>query len=138
MLKMGKHVKVRTPKAKVGGTFMILRSIDPKAPELDLFEVEKTIVETVGEILEATTTKTGEYLLKVQSDAQVAKFTRLKKLTNLQKIKCEIHPTRNQCRCVNNVNVKPQGVIEARGIKPSNTKQAQNFNIERYWSAQSN
>lgn len=44
---MGKHASARTPKAKMGGTFMILKSIDAKVPELDPFEVEKTINETV-------------------------------------------------------------------------------------------
>lgn len=84
-------------------------------------------------MLEATTTKTGEYLLRVQSDAQVAKLSRLKKLTNKQKVKCEIHPMRNSCRCVITHpaitgmsdekltrELKPQGVTEVRGIKPSN------------------
>lgn len=119
--------------AEVGGIFLVLRAIDVETNELDPFAVAETVDKAVGKVLEATTQKSGDYLLRVKSDVQASKLVRLGKLTNGQKVKCALHPTLNYRKCIIShpaitsigdeklsKELKAQGVLEVRGIKPTN------------------
>lgn len=114
------------------GIYVTLRPVD-KDSKLDPFEVEETVLKAIGAVLEANSRKTGDYLIKVRTEEQAHKMTRLKKLQNGIKIKCERHPALNHSKCTIQhpsitemdderlkQKLKPQGVVDVKSIRPTN------------------
>lgn len=120
------------PVAEGEGIFVTLRPVGEN-DKLDPFEVEETVNKAIGAVLEANSRKAGDYLLKVRTEEQAHKLTRLKKLQNGTKIKCERHPALNQSKCIIQhpsimemederlkQKLKPQGIVDVRSIRPTN------------------
>lgn len=88
---------------KSGGIFLIIKPKDDKASGFKdhHFAVEATVKECVGAIEDATIdTKTGNYVIKVKTEGQANKLSKVKKLKDGFKIKVERHGKLNSSKAV--------------------------------------
>lgn len=116
-----------------GGIWLTLRSVDAKRPDLDIFTASEAIEELVGDVELQPKKKTGEYLIKVRTEEQANRLTRMKRINKEQKVKIERNVKMNSCRCVIShptitgitdetllKKFSGQGVTDVRSIKPMN------------------
>lgn len=115
---------------KANKVFVTLKEVTGKNELIDPFVLKETLGGLVN-VGDASTSQNGEYVIHILS-TQAERLTRLKKLKDGTKVKCELHPTKNTVRCVIQHStiakltdsklekeLAPQGVLKVKGIGPA-------------------